>query len=298
MSRKILIIGSGAREHSIAYSLSKDDRNIIAVCPGNGGTATISVGNKVYPDDMDKLAHYISLKRFDLVVIGPEKPLSEGIVNLCYKRGNHNIFGPTSEAAKLETSKIYGKIFCRSHDIKTAAWTFSSKQFQNAKEAIEFANIFANSFYGESEKGEISSCNLVIKLDRLAGGKGVFLPENHSDLVEILGRYWNEALLFEKRLSGREFSAMAFCDGEVAICMPFVQDYKRLYNGSKGPNTGGMGAYAPVDWIPLSVKRKVKFIMQKVISGMEIRGISYKGILFAGFMYDSYESSPSKCQEG
>ncbi len=280
----ILVLGSGAREHALVRRILVSNISSLQlfVLPGNAGTAqergVINVNN-ISLSDVDQILQCCHEKKISMVVVGPELPLSLGIADALQKE-NILCFGPTKDAARLETSKRYGKEICESCGIPTAPWKRPAKAFKDEREALKFVVEFEE------------PPNVVIKLDGLAGGKGTFIPESKFELHKIMREIWQQKFLVEKRISGgHEFSAMAFCDSEHAICMPFIQDYKKLLNDDLGPNTGGMGAIGPATWIPRDIKRKVKYFLQSTIVQMKrARGVPYRGILYGGFMWIPHTS--------
>ena len=270
---KILIIGSGGREYSIALALKKDPKvSKILFAPGNG--ATSSLGQNIDIKNYDELANFAKDENIDLIIVGPEAPLVDGVVDIFEKEGL-NIFGPSREASQLEGSKVFMKEFLKNNSIKTASFISTS----NLNEASKF----------------IDSLNtpIVVKADGLCAGKGVIIAKTHQEAKDearkmLFGESFGEAgsrVVIEEFLDGFELSLFALCDGENYILLPAAQDHKRLLDLDKGPNTGGMGAYAPT---PLATKeiyeRAKKEVIEPTLKGMQSIGAPFKGVLFVGLM--------------
>ena len=273
----VLIIGDGAREHAITWSLSKSPKvSRIYVSPGNGGTE--SMGGKVENVNLefDIIDSWSVANDITLVVIGPEIPLSLGLAN---KLLDVDIptFGPSQEAAQIETSKAWSKNFMIRNNLKTAKFkTFQKNQITDAEEYAKQLNY-----------------NVVIKASGLAAGKGVIVPKKYNKIEVLMGidemfktsihGNATDYIIIEEQLDGYEFSLLAFCDGTACVCMPPAQDYKRAYDNGQGPNTGGMGAYAPyvMDKSHLS---KAEKLMTKAISSLKQDGTPFIGCLYGGFM--------------
>ncbi|MCX6012724.1 MAG: phosphoribosylamine--glycine ligase [Chloroflexi bacterium] len=273
----ILLIGNGAREHAIAWKISKS-RNLkkLYVAPGNAGTMPFAenLDIKLSGDNFSHLIKECKSKSIDLVVVGPEAPLSEGIVNSLNKN-SIPVFGPTKEAAQIESSKIFSKELMLKYGIPCAR----SAAFSDPEEAI---------FYIKKQIMPI-----VIKADGLAAGKGVIIAKTIdeakraiSDFMEkrILGDAGNNVLV-EDFLNGIEVSLLAFTDGKTIIPMVPACDYKRIYDGDLGPNTGGMGSYSPPKFFTKNMLREVyETIIKPTVNGMEKEGCPYKGVLYTGLM--------------
>ncbi|EHZ5157490.1 phosphoribosylamine--glycine ligase [Campylobacter coli] len=270
---KIMILGSGAREYSIALALKRVDENLeFYFAPGNG--ATESLGTNLNFKDPVVLATYAKEKEFDLCIVGSESFLAEGVVDI-FKRHNIPIFGPTKAAAMLETSKSFMKSFLKKYRIKTA-------KFLNTND-IEKAKNFILSL----------TPPIVVKADGLCAGKGVIIVKTHEEAIEeaskmLSGESFGEAgklIVVEEFLDGFELSIFAVCDGNDFVLLPAAQDHKKLLDGDKGPNTGGMGAYAPSSLANESLLRKIqKDIIIPTLAGMKKEGSEFCGVLFIGIM--------------
>ncbi|ELE2119512.1 phosphoribosylamine--glycine ligase [Campylobacter coli] len=270
---KIMILGSGAREYSIALALKRVDENLeFYFAPGNG--ATESLGTNLNFKDPVVLATYAKEKEFDLCIVGSESFLAEGVVDI-FKQHNIPIFGPTKAAAMLETSKSFMKSFLKKYRIKTA-------KFLNTND-IEKAKNFILSL----------TPPIVVKADGLCAGKGVIIAKTHEEAIEeaskmLSGESFGEAgklIVVEEFLDGFELSIFAVCDGNDFVLLPAAQDHKKLLDGDKGPNTGGMGAYAPSSLANESLLIKIqKDIIIPTLAGMKKEGSEFCGVLFIGIM--------------
>jgi len=272
---KILVVGGGAREHTLVWKLAQSPKvEEIYVAPGNAGTAQIAQNLDINPTDITLLLKAAQEKRIDLTVVGPEVPLANGIANQFLVRGMP-IFGAAQEAAKIESSKVFAKELMQKYDIPCAQ-SASFSQYKQAKE------------YLMQQKPPI-----VIKADGLAAGKGVIIassiPEAQEALYNLmeaktLGSAGNSVII-EEYLSGKEMSAFAFTDAHTVIPMVPACDYKRVYDGDEGPNTGGMGSYSPPPFFnPQLAKTVTDTIMKPAISAMHEERKPYKGILYGGLM--------------
>lgn len=267
----VLVVGSGGREHALGWKLSQSKKiDKVYFAPGNGGT----INNvEISADDIDGLAKFATEKNC-MTVVGPEVPLSLGIVDTFTKKGLR-IFGPTKAAAQLESSKVWAKNFMKRNGILTAQFEI----FDNAKEANEYAKSVDYS--------------LVVKADGLAAGKGVIVCNNTSDAINaidemliknIFGKAGSKIIL-EERIDGIEASYIALSDGNMAIPMATSQDHKRIYDDDKGPNTGGMGAYSPTPVISSYLEEIIqKDVIDKTVDSMKKEGNQFKGFLYAGIM--------------
>ena len=277
---KVLVIGSGGREHALVWKLRQSSKvDDIYCCPGNGGTAQEAENISIDIADFEKLAEFASEKSIDMTVVGPEVPLSGGIVNFFNERGLQ-IFGPAKEAAQLEGSKVFSKEFMKRHNIPTADFTvFDSSDadcIEKAKKLIR-----------ENKNAR------VVKADGLAAGKGVTVCKNIAEAdwaVEriVLRQAFGKAgdkFIIEDKLAGEELSILAFVDGETVLPMLSSQDYKQVYEEDKGPNTGGMGAYAPVPFLSDKLLKSIyNDVLMRTVKGLKEEGIVYKGVLYAGLM--------------
>jgi phosphoribosylamine--glycine ligase len=275
---KILVVGSGGREHALAWKLAQSERiQMVYVAPGNGGTAHDSRLVNVNITDLHELANFVQQEHIGLTVVGPETPLAGGIVNLFRARGL-KVFGPTKEAAQLESSKDFAKAFMQRHGIPTAKYqTFSDV-------AQAHAYIDAN------------GAPIVIKADGLAAGKGVVvalsLDEAHRAVDDMLAdnRFGDAGarIVIEEFLAGEEASFIVMCDGKNVLPLATSQDHKRLKDNDEGPNTGGMGAYSPAPIVtPAMHARVMREIINPTIAGMAKDGIVFTGFLYAGLMIDA-----------
>lgn len=270
---KIMILGSGAREYSIALALRRVDKNLeFYFAPGNG--ATESLGTNLNLNDPVVLATYAKEKGFDLCIVGSESFLAEGVVDI-FKQQGLAIFGPSKAAAMLETSKSFMKSFLKKYRIKTA-------KFLNTND-IEKAKNFIYSL----------TPPIVVKADGLCAGKGVIIAKTHEEAIEetakmLSGESFGDAgklVVIEEFLDGYELSIFAVCDGNDFVLLPAAQDHKKLLDNDQGPNTGGMGAYAPSSLANESLLRKVqKDIILPTLAGMKKEGAEFCGVLFIGAM--------------
>ncbi len=270
---KVGIIGSGGREHAICHALKKSNKIEEIYCfPGNAGTAKIAQNITVDLENFNDLKKFIFLKKIDLIVIGPEKPLVDGIVDFLEEQ-KIKVFGPKKLAAQLEGSKIFTKNLCDKYKIPTAKFGI----FTNKKDA----NIFLDN----------SNFPLVIKADGLASGKGVYICEKKNSAQEAIKEIFNgkfgvaKNLLIEEFLDGEEMSYFIISDGKTIKSFGTAQDHKRVLEGDKGKNTGGMGAYSPSRLINDSLEKKiVNKIIKPTLKGLKEIGTTYKGFLYAGLM--------------
>lgn len=270
---KIMILGSGAREYSIALALRRVDKNLeFYFAPGNG--ATESLGTNLNLKDPVVLATYAKEKGFDLCIVGSESFLAEGVVDI-FKQQGLAIFGPSKTAAMLETSKSFMKSFLKKYRIKTA-------KFLNTND-IEKAKNFIYSL----------TPPIVVKADGLCAGKGVIIAKTHEEAIKetakmLSGESFGDAgklVVIEEFLDGYELSIFAVCDGNDFVLLPAAQDHKKLLDNDQGPNTGGMGAYAPSSLANESLLRKVqKDIILPTLAGMKKEGAEFCGVLFIGAM--------------
>jgi phosphoribosylamine--glycine ligase len=272
---KILVVGGGGREHALCWSLHRSPAvDEIFCAPGNPGIAEIADCLPVLAGDIVELADLAEKLHVDLTVVGPELPLSLGIVDEFQKR-DLPVFGPSRLAAQIETSKGFSKEFFRRHGIPTADAAVCSTE-DEAKRAIKRFGYPA-----------------VLKADGLAGGKGVLLAESEEDARRALGLFFRERafgaagdrVIVEEFLRGKEASFLAVCDGEVAVPLPTARDYKKVYDGDRGPNTGGMGAHSPAGVLNAEGgSRVLKEIVWPTLRGLQAEGRAFRGVLYAGLM--------------
>ena len=278
--RNILVIGSGGRENSLAWAIQKNKLvQKVYLIPGNAGSERINKCERIKIDIKNKneLLEKLTSLKIDLIVIGPEIPLANGLADFLRKK-DFKVFGPGKDGAKLEYSKSWAKEFMQDANIPTANfWKVNS--LKEAKEVI-------NS----------SSIPLVVKADGLASGKGVFIPDSKDECfkaAELIfsGKFGNSGnvIVLEEKIEGPEVSVFALCDGERFILLPTAQDHKRLMEEDKGPNTGGMGAYSPA---PLLTKddldRIIKEIIEPTIDELNKKNIDYKGVIYFGLMITKF----------
>jgi phosphoribosylamine--glycine ligase len=275
---KILVVGSGGREHALAWKLAQSERiQMVYVAPGNGGTARDARIINIEITDPAALADFVVAEHIGLTVVGPEAPLAAGIVNLFRVRGL-KIFGATREAAQLESSKDFAKAFMQRHGIPTAQY----QSFTDAAQAHAYI--------------DAQGAPIVIKADGLAAGKGVVvamtLQEAHEAVDHMLSdnRFGDAGarIVIEEFLDGEEASFIVMCDGKNVLPLATSQDHKRLKDHDQGPNTGGMGAYSPAPVVtPAMHARVMREIITPTINGMARDGIQYTGFLYAGLMIDA-----------
>ena len=274
---KVLVIGGGGREHALAWKLAQSKRvTQVYVAPGNAGTATESGVKNVAITDVADLVKFALDNHVALTVVGPEVALAQGVVN-AFRAANLKIFGPTREAAQLESSKDYAKQFMQRHGLPTAAYaTFTDAQSAHA--------------YVDQQGAPI-----VIKADGLAAGKGVVvattLAEAHGAIAAMLADNKLGAagarVVIEEFLAGEEASFIVMVDGEHVLPLATSQDHKRLRDGDQGPNTGGMGAYSPAPIVtPALHARVMREVITPAVQGMKAQGLPYTGFLYAGLMID------------
>ncbi|MDA1133338.1 MAG: phosphoribosylamine--glycine ligase [Proteobacteria bacterium] len=274
----ILIIGGGGREHALAWKLAKSDRvRKIYVAPGNGGTASGSlIIENIDLNKTDELISFAKKNHIGLTVVGPEVPLSEGIVD-DFQKNNLKIFGPSKAAAQLESSKEFAKDFMHRHNIPTASY----QTFTDLNKAKEYV-----------KKNRVP---IVIKADGLAAGKGVIIAENEPEAFKalelmLIDNAFGDSgarVVIEEYLEGEEASFIVISDGDSILPLASSQDHKRLLDNDVGPNTGGMGAYSPAPIVTEDVHNKIMAqVIEPTIKGMKSDGINFCGFLYAGLMID------------
>ena len=272
---KILVIGNGGREHAMVWKIAQSKKvKDIYIAPGNAGTALLGENIDIDVLDIEGLVNFAKEKNIDLTIVGPEAPLVEGIVD-CFQEAGLRIFGPNKAAAQLEGSKVFSKNLMKKYDIPTAEY----QTFTDPKEAITYIE----------EKG----APIVVKAEGLAAGKGVIVAEDISEAIEavkqiLVNEQFGQAgaeIVVEEYLEGEEATILAFVDGETILPMLPSQDHKPAYDNGEGPNTGGMGAYAPAPLVDEDLLEKVKQeILIPSIQALISEGITYKGILYTGLM--------------
>ncbi|KLD99332.1 phosphoribosylamine--glycine ligase [Aliarcobacter butzleri] len=268
----ILILGSGGREFSIGLSIFKENAHNLFFMPGNG--ATDKLGKNINIKDYNDLAIWAKDNSIDLTIVGPEAPLVDGVVDI-FKKHNLTIFGPSAAAARLEGSKVYMKNILKKYNIPTAAFIETS----NEKEAHDFI--------------ETMNLPIVVKADGLCAGKGVIIAQSKDEAKTAVsdmlsGASFGDAgmsVVVEEYLDGYELSVFAICDGENYKVLPAAQDHKRVGDGDTGPNTGGMGAYAPTPLVNDDIYKKIEErVIKPTLKGMQNEGAPFEGVLFIGVM--------------
>jgi phosphoribosylamine--glycine ligase len=275
---KILVVGSGGREHALAWKIAQSKRiQIVYVAPGNGGTALDNRLENVPITDPAALAEFVQKENIALTVVGPETPLAAGIVNIFREKGL-KIFGPTKEAAQLESSKDFAKAFMKRHGIPTAEY----QTFSDPKAAHDYVK----------QKG----APIVIKADGLAAGKGVVVAMTADEAHHAIDMMLSDnklgdagaRVVIEEFLDGEEASFIVMVDGKNILPLATSQDHKRLKDNDEGPNTGGMGAYSPAPIVTPGLHARVmREIITPTVQGMAKDGIPFTGFLYAGLMIDS-----------
>jgi len=273
---KILVVGNGGREHALCWKLAlSPDVSEIFCAPGNGGTATerktknINIG----VNDFDALSNFASENKIDMIVIGPDNPLADGIVDFLEDRG-HLVFGPTKDQAKLEWSKVHAKETMQRLALPTADF----EVFETKEKALQYA-----------QKNELAR---VVKVDGLALGKGVMVCDKINEVEDALSSIFDrkafgdagQKIIIEQKLSGEELSILCLCDGKTLKAMPACQDHKRRFDADKGPNTGGMGAYSPVPLYDKYQKEIEEQVLNPISRAMSEGKLSFKGVLFIGIL--------------
>jgi len=272
----VLVVGSGGREHALSWKLSQSPKvDTVFTAPGNGGTEN---NVSINVDDLDGLADFAQ-KNNCFTVVGPEAPLAAGIVDK-FNQKNLKVFGPSQQAAQLESSKIWAKNFMKRNDIPTTRFEI----FDDAQKAQDHVRSL--------------DYNVVVKADGLAAGKGVIVCNSNEEAFSaiqtiLVKKTFGDAgnrIIVEERIDGIEASYIALSDGEIAIPMATSQDHKRIFDNDKGPNTGGMGAYSPTPIVDDALAKKIQEkIIDKTIQAMKNEGISFKGFLYAGIMIKDNE---------
>lgn len=272
---KVLVIGSGGREHALVWKISKSPLVHKVWCaPGNAGIADIAETVNLSPSDIGGLAKFAKREGIDLTVVGPEVPLTMGIVDHFEKEGLR-IFGPSRAASELEGSKDFTKGIMKKYNVPTAAY----ESFTSKEEALAYV--------------DKTGAPIVIKADGLAAGKGVVVAQSLDEAKEAIEAMMGdktfgaagEKVVIEEFMAGEEASYLVFSDGKNILPMPTSQDHKAVYDGDKGPNTGGMGAYSPAPVVTKELEERIiREIIKPLVDGMAKEGKPYKGILYAGLM--------------
>lgn len=272
---KILVIGSGGREHAIAWKIAQNKEvEKVYVAPGNGGTYSEEKCENVNIVDIDELIKFSKENKIDLTVVGPEDPLTKGIVDK-FKEEGLKIFGPSQKAANLEGSKAFAKQFMKKYGVKTAAY----ETFNEADKAIEYLN----------------TCDypVVIKADGLAAGKGVVIAKDYDEakstivsfMIDDIFKGASNTVVIEEFLDGVEASILSITDGNIILPFISAKDHKQIFDGDEGPNTGGMGVISPNPYVTEEVLRAFKDdIMEPTLKGIKAEDMDYKGIIFFGLM--------------
>lgn len=278
---KVLVVGGGGREHALAWKLAQSPRvQKVYLAPGNGGTALDEALENVPITDVQALGAWAVANQIGLTVVGPEAPLAAGLVDE-FRLLDLRVFGPTRQAAQLESSKAFSKAFMQRHGIPTAKYQV-------------FTDVVAAHAYID-----LCGAPIVVKADGLAAGKGVVVAETLAEAKQAASAMLQDSpssgvqsggarVVIEEFLSGEEASFIVMCDGKSALALATSQDHKRLLDGDKGPNTGGMGAYSPAPVVTPAVHaRAMREIILPTLHGMEAQGMPYTGFLYAGLMIDS-----------
>ena len=268
---KVLVVGSGGREHALAWAIARNAAAEIHAAPGNAGIEEVARCHDVEAEDLDGVAGLVEREGIELTVVGPEAPLVAGLADRL-REGGHRVFGPGAAGARLEGSKAWAKDLCRRHGIPTPR----AEVFDDVDEAVAFLDTMEPPY--------------VVKADGLAAGKGVAICATREDAVQALkerlvGRAFGEAgatVLVEEHLAGHEVSALALTDGETILPLMLAQDFKRARDGDEGPNTGGMGAYSPVPFV--DEEAKIRALLEQTLEALRAEGIAYRGVIYAGLM--------------
>jgi phosphoribosylamine--glycine ligase len=283
---KVLVIGSGGREHTIVWKLAQSKRVSKIYCiPGNGGISQIAECVSLDPLNFTDVAEFAKKESVDLTVVGPETPLVEGIVDFFQGKGLR-IFGPNKKAAQMEGSKVFAKNFMKKYNIPTADF----EVFEDSKDASDYVEKLSRS---PQQSGKFSC---VVKADGLAAGKGAIVCETKEEALDAIhsimeDRIFGDAgnkVIIEEKLEGEEASLIGFCDGKTVVPTIPSQDHKPVFDEDKGPNTGGMGAYAPAPVVTEKVYRWAEErIFDNFLKGLKEEGIEFKGAIYAGIIVTS-----------
>ncbi|WP_301860237.1 phosphoribosylamine--glycine ligase [uncultured Megasphaera sp.] len=272
---KVAVIGGGGREHALAWKLAQSPTvDSLYAIPGSAAMAEVATCVNIPLSDLDGIAAYCKNEGIDMLVVGPEVPLTEGLADICQKQGLA-VFGPNKAAAQMEGSKVFAKNLMKKYHVPTAAY----ESFTD----------------GEAAKAYIhqQGAPIVVKADGLAAGKGVVVAQTEQEALDAVDAMMKDhifgasggRIVVEECMVGEEASLLAFVDGKTIVPMISAQDHKRIFDGDKGPNTGGMGAYAPAPVMtPELVKTVETTILRPVVDGLRSEGITYQGCLYAGLM--------------
>ncbi len=274
--QNILLIGNGGREHALAWKLAQSPlTNKLYIAPGNAGTAQVGENVAISAENLPALLSFAQANDITLTLVGPEVPLANGLVDL-FQANGLAVFGPSQAAAQLESSKAFSKAFMARHGIPTAQYaTFS--EFEEAADYLE----------------SLPNDAVVVKASGLAAGKGVIVCDNHAQALQALAEIMQEKqfgaagaeVVIEERLIGDEVSLLALTDGKTIVPLAPARDHKRVFDNDEGPNTGGMGVYAPPPDLDSDfVSKMIQEILQKTIDGMAAEGNPFVGVLYAGLM--------------
>ena len=272
---KVLVVGGGGREHALVWKIAQSPRISKIYCaPGNAGISKQSTIVPIKANDLNGLVQFALKEKIDLTVIGPEEPLTKGIVDLFESKGL-SVFGPSEKAAQIEGSKAFAKEMMRKYRIPTSSYQI----FKDRQKAVAYL------------KGQ--KLPIVVKADGLAAGKGVMVCKTLEEAIRavdqiMVEKAFGEAgsqVVIEECLVGEEASYLAFTDGKAILSMVSCQDHKAIFDGDQGPNTGGMGAYTPAPVVTGLIREKImQEVLNPIVRGMAEEGIPYKGVLYAGIM--------------
>jgi len=272
---KILVIGNGGREHAICWKIASEMKSgTLYAIPGNGGIGEIANLVDISADNLQEILSFARKEKIDFTIVGPEAPLSAGIVDL-FTRKRMKIFGPNQKAASLESSKVWAKEFMSENNIPTGQFSVADN-FIQAKKIVER-----------------SEFPVVIKFDGLAAGKGVSIATDVNQAISFLENIFekqifsssNNRVVIEEYLTGEELSYLVITDGENFVPLAPARDYKKIFDGNKGPNTGGMGCYSPVPEFTLNLEKTIeKTIVIPTIKSLQKRSIDYSGVIYFGLM--------------
>jgi len=270
----VLVIGGGGREHAICLSISNSNLLDELYCvPGNPGIENIATCISGDIMDNDFILNTCKENSIDFVIVGPEAPLNNGVTDILQNE-NIYVFGPDSKAAKLEGSKIFMKDLCKKYEIPSADYS----TFTDADSAISYL--------------ESKTMPIVVKANGLAAGKGVIIADEKSQAIDAINDMLinnkfgsaGSSIVIEEFLEGRETSFFIISDGNTVLPLGFAQDYKPIFEGNKGPNTGGMGSYSPVEYVDENLEKEILSLAQKTIDSMHNEGCTYRGVLYVGLM--------------